>query len=239
MTLSPGDKPLFIKGQVSDEYPGESEPIFDEELIPPAPPPEPLPELEVDEDTGEILAELPPLEQKALTVPAPSRGYQVRRRMIGELHARGYTNNQIGKHLGYSPGGISNALKDPYVQEVAAQERANLVDSTATDIIKRTSIHAAQRLERKVLDPESRNGDQISQFILEKVTGKAVQSVQHESGTLMQFIEIMRGMQSRGEALDITPPDHSNALDNAQVSSPQDGPKENNDPWNEWLDKNI
>ncbi len=234
MTLSPGDKPLFIKGQVSDEYPGESEPIFDEELIPPAPPPAPLPELEVDEDTGEIIGELPPLEPKvALPVAAPSRGYEVRRRMIGELHARGYTNNQIGKYLGYSPGGVSNALKDPFVQAVAAAERESLVDTTATDIIKRTSVHAAQRLERKVLDPESRNGDQISQFILEKVTGKAVQAIQHESGSLLQYLEILRSMQSRGEAVDVTPPDRQLV---ASEDSPQDGPA---DQWSDWVDKNL
>jgi hypothetical protein len=230
MTLNPGDKPLFMKGQASEEYPGYSEPTFDEELEQPKPEPE-------AKELLQAAIELPSLpaltEGSAPAGKGPSKGYEVRRQMIGQLHARGYTNAQIGRHLGYSPAGISIALKDPYVQQVATEERKSLVDASATDIIKRTSIHAAQRLERRVLDPESKNGDQISQFILEKATGKAVQAIQHESGTLMQYIELLKSMQSRGESIEVP------GRQVAEVSHSEETEVEAEPSWNNWLDDNL
>lgn len=223
-------KPAFLDPKPGDleAYPGVTEsPTFDYELEPQVP------------SLPENTAELPPLGQLTQVPPAgkgPSRGYEVRRRMIAQLHARGFTNNQIGRHLGYSPAGISLALKDPWVQAEAARERENLIDEDAPAVLKAASLHAAKRIEQVILDPKSKNGDQMAQFVIEKNYGKAKQEVTHESGTLAAFMDLMKNMQARGEAIDVTPM----AITGAQVPTEHtsDNAQQKSD-IDAWLDNNL
>jgi hypothetical protein len=234
MDLKPGERPKFLGPSDDNEirYPGVvEEPTFDQELIPrQLTPPRP------NVVPGDGIESLPDLLDEPDDGPeAPSRGYMVRRQMIAQLHARGYTGVQIGRHLGYSSGAISNALRDPWVKAEIEKERARLVDEDAVAIMKTTSVHAAKRLERTVLNPQSRNGDQVSQFILEKVTGKPKQEISHEHGSLTIYLDMLKGMQSRGEIIDVTAPLES--LQSAEDTNPPPEPAK--DEWTSWLKDNL
>ena len=144
-------------------------------------------------------SELEP-EPNTLPVPAGDRkpsAFESRWLMIAQLNARGYTNNQIAKQLGYTPAGVGTALQQPFTQAEIVKERARLLDVDAIEIMKRSSVHAARRLERAILDPESRTGDAVAQFLIEKVTGKATQQVNHDVGSLSAYMELLKSMQQR------------------------------------------
>lgn len=228
MELRPGEKPAFLKQDAPvDEYPGiAEEPTFDEELTPSV---DPLPFT-----PAEPLNQLPELTQQNRKF-GRAVGYETKWRIIGQLHARGYTTVQIGRYLGYSPGGVSMALRREFTQQEIRKERERLVDEDAVAIMKTTSVHAAKRLERAVLNPDSKNGDQVSQFLLEKVTGKAKQEITHQAGDLLTFMEMLKGMSQRGESIDqpidVTP--GQQVIDQSQEVPNQQ------DPFDNWLDNNL
>ncbi len=155
--------------------------------------------------------------------------------MIAKLHARGFSNNQIARHLGYSAPGISLALQKPFVQAEVAKERDSLVSEDAVEIMKQTSIMAARRIQSAVADPMDRNGYDAAKFTLEKVTGKAKQEVAVESGTLATFNELMKQMMNRGEQIDVTP---RNVLEAGQDGTGQPETVKPN-PIDAWLSANL
>lgn len=185
--FSPATKPIFMDPErvKTATYVGhlDTSPTFDNEITP-------LPALD---------GELEPRGK------GPSRGYEERWRMIAKLHARGYTNNQIARHLGYSAPGLSLALNHPWTQNEVALERERLISPEAITIMKQTSLDAALNLQRIVRDQGHDNNYAASVFVTEKNTGKARQEIQVESGTLMNFTELLKEMMSRGETLDVTP----------------------------------
>ncbi len=185
--FSPASKPAFLDKALAESMPyvgADTTPEFDSELIG-------LPELQ-----GEPL---PPRGK------GPTSGYEVRWDEMARMHAMGYTNNQIARHLGYSATGISLALNKPYVQERITHWRDRCVGEDAVTIMRDTSVYAARRLQRAVLDPDDKNGYDASKFITEKVTGKAKQEISVESGTFTDFMTMLKDMRSRNEVLDVTP----------------------------------
>ncbi len=160
---------------------------------------------------------------------APSLGLINRHREIARLHALGHTNNQICTALGYTAAWMSTVLHDPFIQAEIRKWRDRLVADDAITIMKRTSVNAALRLERSVLDPGDKNGYDASKFILEKVTGKARQEVTVESGTLGSFMDLLKQMREQREPLDVTP----------VAALPAGKEPDSAVRWNEWLDKEL
>lgn len=212
--FSPLTKPAFLDKERAESigYVGapDSIPEFDAEL-------EPLPELE-----GEM-----PLIGKG-----PSRGYETRWREIARLHAMGHTNNQIGRHLGYSPTGISLALGKPFVQQEVAKWRESMFSQDTVNIIKDTARDGAIKLRQMLHDPRTKESVvvDISKFSIEKSTGKAKQEISVESGTLSSFYDLLKSMKDNGEPLDVTP-----IQTQVDVS-----PNESKDQdWDAWIDQNV
>lgn len=127
----------------------------------------------------------------------PSRGYVDRWRLIALYKVYGYTNGQIARHLGYSDAGISLALQHEFVQTEMTRLRSEFVTPDALETLKRATSSAALRLERAIIDPHSKEGHDAAKYVLDKVTGKARQEVQHESGTLLNFMELVRDLNKR------------------------------------------
>jgi hypothetical protein len=217
---SPDDKPAFLDpvrakaiGYVG--APPDAVPTFDHEL-------EPLPEL-----PGE---ELPPRGK------GPSSGYEERHRAIARLHAYGYTNNQIARHLGYSAPGISLALQRPWTQEEVQRVRAQMVDPDVLGKLKAAGTDAITHIHKSILDPLAKEEIRSTnaRWAVEKLTGKPRQEVSVESGTLSNFMSLLLEMQSRGEVLDVTPIVENTS--NPSLSAPQPDAKAK---WDEWLDNNL
>lgn len=212
--LKPGEKPIFMDPEKAalSTYDGANPnafPTFDSEL-------ESLPELN---------EELPPRGKGA------SRGYEQRWSLIALYHVAGYTNNQIGRHLGYSPTGVSLALTKPYVRMEIERYRMKYGSDEALLIMQRNTTHAALRLEREIADPNCKEGHDSAKFVLEKVTGKPRQEVQVESGTILSFMEMLKEMNQRAipqPLKDVTTSDQPKRID-----------APNKDPFDVWIDTNL
>jgi len=206
--FSPNSKPAFLDPERANSigYVGADEvPQFDREL---------------EEETVEPAGK------------GPSRGYQERWRAIARLHALGLTSNQIGRKLGYSPTGISLALKQPFVQAEIERFRS----AFEADIITRVKAAAqdgAEFIHETIHNEAAKVSERLdaSKWAVEKATGKAKQEVGVESGTLMSFMELMRQMQPGSSPREVTEsvPALAAPTDNAP---PQD-------KFDSWLDENL
>ena len=215
-TDSPDDEPAFCDPDRAESFGyigADDVPTFDTELAG-------LPEL--DED-------LTPRGK------GPTPGYEARWSEIARLHALGYTNNQIARHLGYSAPGISLALHKPFVQSEIARWRAKYFSQETADVIKDSARDAAVRIGKLVRDPNTKDAlaFQAGAWLVEKATGKAKQEVSLESGTLNNFMDLLKDMQSCGEVLDVTPQTRALAPLPAatQIAEP--------DPVDRWIAENL
>jgi hypothetical protein len=215
-------KPAFLSKQTAEALPyqgvsPDAVPNFDGELA-----------VENDPD---YMAEHNPPEGKG-----PSRGYQERWRAIARYHALGKTNNWICGKLGYSPTGVSLALKSEWVQAEVKRFR----ESYETDImskIKEAATDGVEVIHQVILDPNAKISDRLnaSFWSAEKSTGKARQEVALESGTLSNFMDLLKQMQQRGETLDVTP----NPTDPADIKEITGTVQEEQDRWGNWIETNL
>lgn len=217
--LRPGERPIFMDPErveaTREKRIIEQAGIFDCELEGLT---TPLPDLEND---------LPARGK------GPSRGYEERYRLIALYHSLGYTNNQIASHLGYSAPGISLALSKPFVQTEIERLRLQHAMPEAQDTMKRATSAAALRLEKAIMNPDDKAGHDAAKFVLEKVTGKARQEVQVESGTILSFMELIRDMNNRG--IPAGPP--REVTETAEVLQRSDSPQQ--DEFDTWLNTNL
>ncbi len=207
--LSPADNPAFLDPERAESigYVGEQDvaPNFDAELFP--------------EDPADV----------------PSRGIIDRYREIARRHAYGQTNNQICAALGYTASRMSIILLNPFVQAEIAKCREAFFSADANAIMKETSVQAARNLQTIVNDPNHKKHFEASTFVAEKVTGKARQEVSVESGTLTSFMELLREMRGRGEAIDVTPQLPAVAVPEKRVVSDAVQPNK----FDAWLDQHL
>lgn len=223
VTGSPADKPAFLDPARAKQmaYVGaDTVPVFDHEL-------EPLPPIDNEP--------LPPRGK------GPSIGYEGRYRAIARLHAYGYTNNQIARHLGYSATGISLALKKPWLLDEVKRIRDQLVDPEVLTRLKLVGQDAIAHIHQTILDPMAKADIRSTnaRWAIEKLTGKPKQEVSVESGTLATFTDLLRDMQRRGEslephAIDVTP---LPALEGGREAAPDVSEEPNR--WATWLDTNL
>lgn len=203
--LAPGQRPLCMQPGIDDGYPGVVEPpTFD--------------------------GELPDLDAAGSPPPAIMTRY----REIARLHAYGHRNKEIAQALGYTPNHISTVLRNSFVQEEIQRERAKFADADAVEIMRNASVDGARRLHAFIKDPDASEKTVLaaSQFAIEKTHGKAIQQHQHESGTLMQYMDLLQQSIARGEdpgqPIDVTP----------QQPALPGGDTAPADPWGTWLDQN-
>ncbi len=166
-----------------------------------------------------------------LVIAAPSRGLISRYQEIARLHAHGKTNNEICALLGYTASRMSLILKDPYVQKEIQTWRDRFIGDDSVSIMREAARDGARRLHGIILDPNARDSTAMdaSKFVIEQSLGKAKQSVAVENVNLSSFMELIKGMQLRGEPLDVTPTGHP------ELPAPQQA----EDQWGEWITKNI
>lgn len=216
---TPAGKPAFLDPERAEtiNYPGapdaSQEVIFDHEL-----------QLEPLTLPGEALE---PMGK------GPSPGVRDRYIAIARLHAYGYTNNQIARHLGYSAPGISLALKKPFIQAEIERHRAQMFDPDVQNRLKAMGQDAIAHIHRTILDPRVKEEIRSTnaRWGVEKLTGKPKQETTIESNTLSQFMELLKqGIQAAPDtALDVT----DSVKQVEAVAAPQE------DQWAGWLEANF
>lgn len=207
----PEDKPAFLNPERANAigYIGEDvRPRFDGEL-----------DAEPDGDNGST----------------PCRGIIDRYREIARLHALGKRNNEICEILGYSQTRMSLILAKPFIQTEIARYRAKLFDGDVQAKIKEAALDGARYIHNVILDENAKESTRLdaAKWANEKVHGKARQEVNVESGTLSQFMEMLKEMRSRGESLE-QPIDVTPAL---LTAAPADPPQA--DPVDTWIQANL
>ena len=217
---TPKGRPAFLDPERAEtiNYPGapdgSTEVIFDHEL------------------------QLEPLDLPGGTVEpmgkGPSPGVKDRYIAIARLHAYGYSNNQIARHLGYSATGISLALKKPFIQTEIERHRAQMFDPDVQNRLKAMGRDAVEHVHRTILDPmvkdELRSTN--ARWAVEKLTGKPKQEVGVESNTLTAFMDLLKQMHApeTAEPLDVT----GSVKQIEAVAAPQE-----TDQWSGWLEANF
>lgn len=204
--LSPASRPAFMSKETAEAAPyvgadPDAVPQFDAELDGAAVP-------------------VGPDDPVVSVGKGPSVGYTERWRSIARLHALGQTNNQICRKLGYSAPGVSLALKQPFVQAEVLRYRQQYEADIMTQV-RSAALDGVERIHRIILDDKERSSVVLdaAKWAVEKTTGKPKQEVSVESGTLTTFMEMLKDMRKRGEAIDVTPalgPDASGNPDQAQ-----------------------
>lgn len=208
--LEPGERPAFLSETKAEAtaYAGEPDlvPLFDHEL----------------------LADNP---------EAPALGVQNRYREIARRHALGQTNNQIAAALGYTASRLSIILRDPFVQTEIGRWREALFDDETIANLKEAARFGSVRIRNLIVNPKTddRVALTASQFAIEKVTGKAKQEVSVQSESLTGFMDMLREMRNRNEALDVTPKPLTASTASGEVgnAAPQA------DRFSAWIAENI
>lgn len=213
MVGDPADKPAFLDPNraASIGYVGADDvPSFDTELV----------------ERPELGEDLEPRGK------GPSRGYEVRHSEIARLHALGYTNNQIARHLGYSAPGISLALQKPYVQSEVERWRTHYFSQDTANLVKDAALDGMKRIHKIILNPETKEGTALaaSQWAVEKATGKAKQEVAVGSGDLSTFMDLLKEVRNTGQPLE-TPVREVREIQGSDA--PQAG------QWSTWITENI
>lgn len=214
--FDPNFKPLFLtltKEQAEARgYDGVPEvaPTFDTEL-------EPL------EDV--------PLPNRRGGDTRPTETLRIRYSELARLHALGYSNKQIARHLSYTPENVAQVLKKSFVKEETERYRAMYFSQTTLDVIKDAALDGVRRIHKMILDPTTKESTALdaSKWAAEKATGKPKQEVSVESGTLMDFMSLLKnGGSSSGQIIDVKPTESPLIESQPEQSS-----------WDAWIKDNL
>ncbi len=157
---------------------------------------------------------------------------------VARLHALGLRNTQIAERTGYTQERISQILAMDHTKEEIRRYRSQLYDQDLTSALKDIGKDAIQVVHKMVLDDEQKLRERVeaAKWVLEKVTGKPKQEVQHESNTLAAFMDMMKGMSERGETLDVTP----QTAEPREAGAPEvPAIAESGDRWTHWVADNL
>lgn len=224
-TQPPDAKPLFlspeaVKGAAYVEAPPDPNavpPTFDEEI----------PEGHANSsDDGEI-----------------PRDVRIRWLEVARLCALGKTNNYIAERLNYSPDHVGRILQKPIVRAEIYRYRSKLFDQDILTAMKDLGPDAIKVVNEMI----NSNGEKLkdradtAKWLLEKLTGKAKQEVNHESNTLAAFMEMLRKMQESGTGLNALPPpggaSDSQTIDVTPRQAAEAPPQASK--WENWSKNNL
>jgi len=104
-------------------------------------------------------------------------------RTVAYLSVRGMTSQEIGEAVGKSPAAVQHVKKQPIFHKMCAHLIAehNLIDDTATNLLKNASAEAALKVIDLMNNAKS-GATQLkaAETLLDRVFGKATQIVEHK-----------------------------------------------------------
>lgn len=133
-----------------------------------------------------------------------------RHRRLAELHAQGYTNNEIVEKLGYSVSRVSILLSNHKVKEEIERVRERIYQDTIAKRLKDLGDPAMNVIEECLTDRSNRWKENLkadmAKWVVEKLDGKATQKFDVGENTLSLFLDRLDAAKAGGHPIvDITP----------------------------------
>jgi len=110
---------------------------------------------------------------------------------IAYMAASGMKHIDIAKQIGMTPGWVGTVLSNTYVKGRVKEIQAKVLGGSIEERFKNAMPQAMKVMEETIKDESAASQElkvNTSKWVLEKVTGKATQTVSHEGNLLKDFI---------------------------------------------------
>ena len=196
---------------------------------------------ELEQEFAEIEAELAEA-QKAGKAPivfgdwvdTPDGALSARHREVARLAARGVRNKDICLRLGYNPSRVSVLFKDPRIRAEILRYQDRAFDKELGGRLEEIGPDAMDVIAQAIqgdlgLKPSERV--EHAKWAMEKLTGKATQKHELETGSLGKLFDRLDSMKDIKEVLEVGTTDKGEEAIDAEF--------EEVSPVEAWLDENL
>lgn len=179
----------------------------------------------------------------------PGKPLSARHRELARLAFMGKSQAEICQILDYTQARVSVLLTNSQIRAEIERLQNVAFERTVGERLKDMGPAAMSVIEEALLDDTNgmkmKDRAAIAQWVAEKLDGKAIQKTETADATLGRFLDIIAGMQQRGETLDVTPAPVGEA---ALTVSPNNIPKSTEDipetpqgvsSLSRWVDENL
>lgn len=179
---------------------------------------------------------------------SPYSGLNPRLQYVCLLFAQGERGVDIAKKLGYSQSRLSVLLTRDDVKKKIRKYRNQFFERSIKERIKELSSDAIAEIERILNDPSAKDDTKLraATWLLEKESGKATQTTQIESNTLLDLFEKIEKLQNSGQVIDLTPNEVRTIpaqSENSELGEPVDSENKETKPgfknWDAILDEEF
>lgn len=136
----------------------------------------------------------------------PGKPLSPRHRRLAELAAAGIKSGKIAQELGLTPARVSVLLSNTMIKKEIARLQERMFEEGLSERMKRLG-HSALDIIDEHLNPDSQTKPQLraetARWVLEKLTGKAVQTHDIGENMLGVLLDRLDGMKQAGEVLEI------------------------------------
>lgn len=168
-----------------------------------------------------------------------------RQRKLCLYAARGLSNREISKEIGYSESRISILLKDPHIIEEIVRVRDRVYETPIADQLRNMGQAALNELLTCLNDRTNRytptHKQDAAKFIIEKVDGKSVQKHDIGENLLSVVMDKLDAMKDVGEVPQHRPPRMLELVNGPDYenSSPEQIAKSEEELLLDWVTDNM
>lgn len=189
-------------------------------------------EIEKEIKAKQASGELPPNYGDWIENP-DGESLSARHREVARLLAKGFRNRDVCLRLGYSASRISVLLQNPKIREEILRFQDRIFDKELSGRLAEVGPDAMDVIERAIrsetfVKPTERL--ETAKWAMEKLTGKAVQKHELESGTLGRLIDKLDSMKDMKEVLEVGVKDKQEVIDAEVIEL---------DPIEKWTKENL
>lgn len=156
---------------------------------------------------------------------------------LAHMAASGFSNKKIAQDLSMTEGRISILLGNSRIEARIKEIQAKYWGGNIEKRFKRATPKAMDIIDQAIGDQSGtfKAAEQLkaAMWLLEKVTGKAKQEVDHSSVSLGELLRKMDDMIDRGEAIDVSPQLEAGQTEEEKEASSLDKQQSN------WIDQNL
>lgn len=195
----------------------------------------------MEEEFAQIEAELAAAQAKgdAPTVfgdwiESPDGQLSARHRELARMAARGCRNKDICLRLGYTPGRVSILLRNPKIRAEILRYQDRAFDKELGGRLTEIGPDAMDVIESAIRgELNLKPGERVehAKWAMEKLTGKATQKHELESGSLGRLLDKLDQMQNAKEVLELGTEDKGEGVQDVEFKEA--------DPVTNWLDENL
>ena len=128
-------------------------------------------------------------------------GLTPRQRKAALLYVMGKPQGEISRATSYTQSYLSLLLRTPAMREEIDLLQNQILTEDALTELKHLQPKVNETFREVMTRGTLKQKLEVSMWWMEKITGKARQEVQHESGTILAFMELLQRMDGAGEKL--------------------------------------